>query len=106
MGNSGGTLLDSQGTVIGINTAIYGPSGGSVGIGFAMPINRAKAMLDDYRAGRSFGRARHERLHRFSSPAISLNALHLPTAGGLLVQVVAERLGGRAGWHSQAEMAR
>ena len=40
-GNSGGPLLDSQGNVIGINTAIYGPNGGgSVGIGFAMPINR------------------------------------------------------------------
>ncbi len=44
-GNSGGPLLDSQGFVIGINTAIYGPNGGSVGIGFAMPINRAKGML-------------------------------------------------------------
>src|SRR6266849_439657 len=55
-GNSGGPLLDSQGNVIGINTAIYGPNGGNVGIGFAMPINRAKTMLDDYRAGRSFGR--------------------------------------------------
>src|SRR5437762_10686668 len=57
-GNSGGPLLDSQGNVIGINTAIYGPNGGSVGIGFAMPINRAKSMLDGYRQGRSFGRAR------------------------------------------------
>ena len=57
-GNSGGPLLDSQGNVIGINTAIYGPNGGNVGIGFAMPINRAKAMLDDFRAGKNFGRAR------------------------------------------------
>src|SRR5882724_609421 len=47
-GNSGGPLLDSQGNVVGINTAIYGANGGgSVGIGFAMPINRAKAMLED-----------------------------------------------------------
>jgi len=44
-GNSGGPLLDSQGNVIGINTAILAPSGGNIGIGFAMPINRAKAML-------------------------------------------------------------
>ncbi len=50
-GNSGGPLLDSLGNVIGINTAIYGPSGGSVGIGFAMPINRAKRMLQDFRSG-------------------------------------------------------
>jgi len=58
-GNSGGPLLDSQGNVVGINTAIYGANGGgSVGIGFAMPINRAKAMLEDYRSGKSFGRPR------------------------------------------------
>src|SRR5258708_19529490 len=51
-GNSGGPLLHSQGNVVGINTAIYGPHGGSVGIGFAMPINRAKGMPDDFPAGR------------------------------------------------------
>jgi S1-C subfamily serine protease len=51
-GNSGGPLLDSSGNVIGINTAIYGPSGGSVGIGFAMPINRAKRMLADFQSGK------------------------------------------------------
>ena len=38
-GNSGGPLLDSSGRVIGINTAIIGPGGGSAGIGFAVPIN-------------------------------------------------------------------
>ena len=57
-GNSGGPLLDSQGNVIGINTAILAPSGGNIGIGFAMPINRAKAMLEDFRVGKSFGRPR------------------------------------------------
>src|SRR5271170_5343974 len=57
-GNSGGPLLDSSGNVIGINTAIYGPNGGNVGIGFAMPINRAKSMLADFSAGKKFGRAR------------------------------------------------
>ena len=48
-GNSGGPLLDSHGSVIGINTAIYGPQG-NIGLGFAMPINRAKAMLDEFQA--------------------------------------------------------
>jgi S1-C subfamily serine protease len=57
-GNSGGPLLDSQGSVIGINTAIYGPNGGNVGIGFAMPINRAKAMLEDFRSGKRLAPAR------------------------------------------------
>jgi putative serine protease PepD len=41
-GNSGGPLLNSRGEVIGINSAIYTPSGGSVGIGFAIPVNTAK----------------------------------------------------------------
>ena len=64
-GNSGGPLLDSQGNVIGINTAIYGPNGGNVGIGFAMPINRAKTMLDDFRAASSFGAPAAGRLDGF-----------------------------------------
>jgi serine protease Do len=46
-GNSGGPLLNMNGDVIGINTAIYSGSGGNVGIGFALPINMAKGILDD-----------------------------------------------------------
>ncbi len=41
-GNSGGALVNLRGELIGINTAIYGPSGGNVGIGFAIPINMAQ----------------------------------------------------------------
>jgi S1-C subfamily serine protease len=41
-GNSGGPLLNSQGQLIGVNTAIYSPSGGSAGIGFAIPVNTVK----------------------------------------------------------------
>jgi S1-C subfamily serine protease len=44
-GNSGGPLLDAQGRMIGVNTMIYSPSGGSVGIGFAVPINTAKRVV-------------------------------------------------------------
>ncbi|HIN32531.1 MAG TPA: PDZ domain-containing protein [Nitrospirales bacterium] len=44
-GNSGGPLLDSSGKMIGINTAIFTPSGGSVGIGFAIPIHTAKRVI-------------------------------------------------------------
>ncbi len=44
-GNSGGPLLNSDGEIIGINTAILSPTGTSVGIGFAIPINIAKAIL-------------------------------------------------------------
>ena len=46
-GNSGGPLLNSDGKMIGINTAIFTPSGGSVGIGFAIPINTAKRILNE-----------------------------------------------------------
>jgi len=89
-GNSGGPLLDSQGNVIGINTAIYGPNGGSVGIGFAIPINRAKVMLGDFRSGK-----------RPASSAIGVTTyavsgdlaeqLRLPRSGGLLVAAVRGR---------------
>lgn len=44
-GNSGGPLLDSDGKMIGINTVIFSPSGGSVGIGFAIPVNTAKRII-------------------------------------------------------------
>jgi S1-C subfamily serine protease len=46
-GNSGGPLLDSLGRMIGINTMIYSPSGGSVGIGFAIPVNTAKRVVSE-----------------------------------------------------------
>jgi S1-C subfamily serine protease len=46
-GNSGGPLLNSDGEMIGINTVIFSPSGGSVGIGFAIPINTAKKNLGE-----------------------------------------------------------
>jgi Do/DeqQ family serine protease len=45
-GNSGGALLDLRGRLVGINTAIVGPSGGNVGIGFAIPISMARAVMD------------------------------------------------------------
>lgn len=84
-GNSGGPLLDSQGTVIGINTAIYGGgNGGNVGIGFAMPINRAKAMLDDFRSGKKLAPARLGVTTLQVSGDLA-RALKLPDSGGLLI---------------------
>jgi serine protease Do len=46
-GNSGGPLVNAQGQVIGVNTSIFTPSGGSVGLGFAIPINRARRVAED-----------------------------------------------------------
>jgi len=54
-GNSGGALITMDGKLIGINTAIFSPSGGSVGIGFAIPSNMARPILDQLR---EFGRVR------------------------------------------------
>jgi putative serine protease PepD len=46
-GNSGGPLLNSEGEIVGINSAIISPSGGSVGIGFAIPVNTAKRVVPE-----------------------------------------------------------
>jgi len=83
-GNSGGPLLDSHGNVIGINTAIYGPQG-NIGIGFAMPINRAKSMLEETRGhvARPFLGVRTVLVQGDLA-----QALDLPAEGGLLVQQV------------------
>ncbi len=54
-GNSGGPLFNMDGQVIGINTAIYSPSGGSIGIGFAIPADEAKLVIAQLR---QFGRAK------------------------------------------------
>jgi serine protease Do len=51
-GNSGGPLLNTAGEVIGINSAIYSQSGGSVGIGFAIPVNMAKDLLPQLKKGK------------------------------------------------------
>ena len=58
-GNSGGALVNLRGELIGINTAIIGPSGGNVGIGFAVPSNMARAVMDQIVR---FGEVRRGRL--------------------------------------------
>ena len=55
-GNSGGPMFDLNGNVVGINTAIYSPSGGNVGIGFAIPAEEAKPVVAQLMRG--------ERVHR------------------------------------------
>ena len=84
-GNSGGPLLDSSGNVIGINTAILGQT--NMGIGFALPINRAKALLSDYQAGRVTERPKVGISTEFVAGDLA-EALELPRRGGLLVQRV------------------
>ena len=50
-GNSGGPMFDLAGNVIGINTAIFSPTGGNVGIGFAIPAEQASPIIDTLRGG-------------------------------------------------------
>lgn len=50
-GNSGGPMFDLNGNVIGINSAIFSPTGGNVGIGFAIPSEQAKPIIDTLRSG-------------------------------------------------------
>ena len=58
-GNSGGPMFDMKGNVIGINNAIFSPTGGSVGIGFAIPAEIAGPIVDKLRNGQAIeiGRA-------------------------------------------------
>ena len=87
-GNSGGPLLNSRGEVIGINTAIFTPSGGSVGIGFAVPVNTAKKLLPQLVAQ---GRASHPWLGISGSdinPTVA-KALSLPVKEGVMIAQVA-----------------
>ncbi|HEY0626567.1 MAG TPA: Do family serine endopeptidase [Allosphingosinicella sp.] len=50
-GNSGGPLFDLNGNVVGINTALYSPTGGNVGVGFAIPAEQARPVIDALRRG-------------------------------------------------------
>ena len=58
-GNSGGALVNFQGELIGINTAIIGPAGGSVGIGFAVPVSIVRSVMEQLR---EYGEVRRGRL--------------------------------------------
>lgn len=83
-GNSGGPLFDSSGRVIGVNTLIYSPSGGSVGVGFAIPINTVKRFIPDLI---KYGRAQYPWMG-VSVIALSprlAQVLNLPVASGLMV---------------------
>ena len=87
-GNSGGPLLNSRGEVIGVNSAIYAPTGTTAGIGFAIPINTAKQIAQDLI---NEGRVRRAYLGIEGTevwPELA-QALGLPVREGFLVERVA-----------------
>jgi S1-C subfamily serine protease len=97
-GNSGGPLLDSQGRMIGINTMIYSPSGGSVGIGFAVPVNTAKRVVAELIAYGTVRRGWIDATVVQIFPALVRYA-KLPVESGLLVSRTR-----RSGFAEQAGM--
>jgi putative serine protease PepD len=96
-GNSGGPLLNSHGEVIGINSAIYTPSGTTAGIGFAIPINTARRVAEDLI---TLGRVRRASLGVEGTaiwPELA-EAVNLPVKEGILIErVIPDGPAARAG---------
>ena len=99
-GNSGGPLFDMDGNVVGINSAIFSPSGGSVGIGFSIPANMAHDVIDQLR---KFGQTRRGWIGvriQGVTPDIA-EGLGLPTtAGALVAEVTPNGPAAKAGLHN------
>lgn len=97
-GNSGGPTFDIYGRVIGVNSAIFSPSGGSVGIGFAIPASVAKTVTDQLRRGERVQRGYLGVGIRGLSPD-DIAALGLPEdfAGAVVESVTAGAPAARAG---------
>ncbi len=103
-GNSGGPLLNSHGEVIGINSAIYAPTGTTAGIGFAIPINTARRVAEDLITKGHVSRATLGVEGRPLWPGLA-EALNLGVEQGILIERVtgggpAEQAGIRGGTHS------
>jgi S1-C subfamily serine protease len=84
-GNSGGPLLDSSGRVIGINSAIFSPTGASAGVGFAVPVDTVRRLLPDLL---ELGRYRHPWLgirYAYALTTGRARTLELPVDQGLLL---------------------
>ncbi|MFN8979991.1 MAG: S1C family serine protease [Gemmatimonadaceae bacterium] len=97
-GNSGGPLVNASGEVIGVNSSIYTPTGGSVGLGFAIPIDRTKRIVEDLL---EHGAVRQPWVGiRLQTPQVQ-SARDVASVGAIVARVVpgspAERAGIRVG---------
>ena len=87
-GNSGGPLLNADGYVIGVNTAIFTESGGSIGIGFAVPAEKAVRVLEEIREKGFVDRSYYTGLQGRTLPVRWAQALGLEEAKGVVVEEV------------------
>jgi len=96
-GNSGGALINLQGELIGINTAILAPYGGNIGIGFAIPINMAKSIMEQLVKYGSIHRGLMGIFVQHLTPELA-EAFSLPdTNGALIAQVNQDSPAAKAG---------
>jgi serine protease Do len=93
-GNSGGPLVDADGEVIGVNSSIFTPSGGSVGLGFAIPINRVARVVDDLL---THGSIRSPWIGAWLRQSRSSNPRDVITQGAVIARVDASSPAARAG---------
>lgn len=100
-GNSGGPLFDTEGRIIGINTAIYSPTGGSVGIGFAIPSvmarNVVEKLIKDGRVRRPLIGIRYQPIDREIAEALDIEGDTGVLVGGITAGSPAETAGLRVG---------
>ncbi len=90
-GNSGGALINARGELIGINTAIFSQSGGYQGIGFAVPSNLARRVVDDLT---KYGVVRRGSIGYFEAQALTsriASELRAPSTDGLVVTRINQR---------------
>jgi serine protease Do len=92
-GNSGGPLVNALGEVIGVNTAIFSPTGGSIGVGFAIPIDRARRVVEDLLAHGQIRRPWDGIVLRIAQPG----SREVLTAGATVQNVIAGSPAARAG---------
>lgn len=96
-GNSGGPILDANGQVIGVNTAIFSPNGGNIGIGFAIPASEAARIVDDIRTNGGVTRGwlgvQIQGINEDVAAALNLDQ----RAGALVAEVVSNGPAARAG---------
>jgi Do/DeqQ family serine protease len=100
-GNSGGALVDLQGRLVGINTAILAPGGGNIGIGFAVPINMAREVMEQLTR---YGQVRHGHIGvaiQDLTPELARALGTTHTEGALIARVEPGSAAQRAGLRSR-----